>query len=525
MMIQPSNADPKSCSEWVKSSEKGTLPNDQDNGRLFAAFQVYFEHCTSVSDDQNNASPEIGLRSFLTLEETLDVTSTCKTLAVLRSKKKLWQKICIAKLNIESIEELSRTFFCFSRESPYKLLCPIETSLTDLEITDQVFDLVVSAEKTLLDRVHSLAVVPDDGIEHNWFVACTKLSHLKKLHFVGSKLYKETLVDESILDFVENLETLDLNYTQMSTSLAEVVGKKDLSKLKELYLMNSCIGVRPLTALFQFSSASRLEKLYLTSCCLQSDAIPILLKAQLLSLKELYLGFNNIGDEGVVELVGSYLGNQLEVLSLLGNKFGLEGFNALKEASLKSLTELNLGHIPLSLEQVRLLVRASCISRLQKLDLSFCRLGPHEASGMIDAKYSNLKVLILSGNDLFSQGLSSIIKAKFRCLKELRLCSNCIDDAGIQALVKSKVFESLESISLSYNLVGLAGMQALSNANLSHIKVLDLQKNQIDDSAISWLVQVKLCSIEELDLTRNDISSNGLMMLRKAGFSDEVLRI
>ena len=152
--------------------------------------------------------------------------------------------------------------------------------------------------------------------------------------------------------------------------------------------------------------------------------LAMLLRAESLrQVKELELGENNIGDEGMktlCEALGAAALPRLQKLYLHNNKFGSAGVSALAAA-------LGRGALP------------------------------------------SLRTLHLSSNPIGDQGLARLapMLRRLPALKELFLQANEIGDESVAALVgkpKAGEWPALEGLSLGFNSIGDAGCATLTKA-------------------------------------------------------------
>lgn len=205
-------------------------------------------------------------------------------------------------------------------------------------------------------------------------------------------------------------------------------------------------------------------------------------------LREIYLGENDLGDEGVAIIANAVIGNtSLRLLDLRSNMITPNGALAIQGMIVASqyLLELNLSGNHLGNLGVHCLARGlqqqTCL--LEKLDL--------DANG-IDAAGARSIALMLRSN---------------RRLRELKIAFNSINDEGAAAIAASlERNTTLQWLSLRRNGIGNPGASALADKfpHMNGLKELLLTKNNVDQIGISALlrglrsnVKLEYLSVEE----------------------------
>ncbi|XP_036073354.1 ribonuclease inhibitor-like [Oryzias melastigma] len=103
------------------------------------------------------------------------------------------------------------------------------------------------------------------------------------------------------------------------------------------------------------------------------------------------------------------------------------------------------------------------------------------------------------------EALSSVLKSP-SCLKELNLSRNNLQDSGVKLLSEGLQspdckLESLKLYSCSLSKVSCEVLAAALKSNPSHLKELDLRRNNLKDSDVEQLSDLKKrpdCSLETL---------------------------
>jgi Ran GTPase-activating protein (RanGAP) involved in mRNA processing and transport len=245
---------------------------------------------------------------------------------------------------------------------------------------------------------------------------------------------------------VQEIRITDCNFH--GNSLETICnGIKLNSAVQRLFLVNDSIGQHEITWVSSMLSES--------------------------SIRELYLGENDFGDEGVSIIAdGVRMSQSLRLLDLRSNMITSSGALALQGMIVSSqyLLSLNLSGNRLgnlgALCISRGLQQSNCI--LQKIDL--------DANGIdtTGAKY-----------------LSTMLRYNVS-LKELKIAFNSISDEGAQMIAFSLEYNNtLEWLSLRRNEIGNAGAEAFAQKlpYMRGLRALLLSKNNVDHSGIMALVK------------------------------------
>lgn len=211
----------------------------------------------------------------------------------------------------------------------------------------------------------------------------------------------------------------------------------------------------------------------------------------------------------VAALGGSPHLARLHTLDLHGNSVGVEGAKALAASEpFAPVRELFLYDCQLGDAGVRALLRLRHPERLRELFLSINDLTDAAAEAVADAGLTSLVELDLRDNAIGDAGVRALASSPDLAeLVTLWLVNNQIGDVGARALAESPHLGRLCELYLRYNRIGSAGAAALARSSrLPELEVLDLGNNRIADAGAQALARTAgLARISELTLTGNPL--------------------
>ncbi|XP_073344034.1 uncharacterized protein [Pagrus major] len=328
-------------------------------------------------------------------------------------------------------------------------------------------------------------------------------SHLRQLELSENKLQDSDV--KLLCDFLQSphcrLETLrlfDCSLSEIScTSLASAL-KSNPSHLRELELWGNNLqdsGVKLLCDFLQ-SPDCRLKTLRLMSCSLSEISCASLasaLKSNPSHLRELDLNAINLQDSRV-KLLCDFLQSphcRLETLRLFYcglSETGCEVVASALKSNPSHLRELDLS-FSLKDSGVKLLCEGlkSPNCRLEILRLSFCRL-----------------------SEISCASLASALKSNPSHLRELDLSKNKLQDSGVKLLCDFLQsphcrLETLRLSDCSLSEISCASVASALKSNPSHLRQLDLSQNNLQDSDVKLLCDLKKspdCRLETLSWRR-----------------------
>ncbi|XP_048018759.1 NLR family CARD domain-containing protein 3-like isoform X3 [Megalobrama amblycephala] len=382
------------------------------------------------------------------------------------------------------------------------------------------------------------------------------------LFYCLSELNDQTLVNE-IQTLLSNgsLSSGDLSPAQWSALVFVLLTSEE--ELEEFELQKF---KKSDECLIRLSAVIKTSRRALLNDCNLTDKSCSALAAVLESdnnLKELNMNNNNLQDSGVNQLCTGLknLNCKLEILRLSNCSVTEEGYKALASALRSNpshLIELDLtGNDPGQSgvkELSDLLQDPNC--QLKTLSLSGCRITEKQCVILTSALKSNpshLRELNLSRNEMGNTGvnhLCDVLKDSHCKLERLRLRYCEMTDEGCSALtsaLKSNPLH-LRELDLSENKLGDSGVKNLSDllmnpqfkleklqcsiteeqcviltsalkSNLSHLKELDLSRNELGDSGVKNLSDLLMnpqFKLEKLQLSNCSVTEEGYKALASA---------
>jgi Ran GTPase-activating protein (RanGAP) involved in mRNA processing and transport len=291
----------------------------------------------------------------------------------------------------------------------------------------------------------------------------------------------------------------------------EVLLRSQDSKVKELVLErvgNKTAGLLP--AIREMGRNTTVTKLAIIDSMLSLENVQQF-KSMLqrnTALEYLDLTSSNLGSAGLAEIIPVlYRNTSIKALDLSQNGLhGIESANVLRELIRrnKTFTSLCITHNSFgrNLAAVRSIAEGvRCNTTLQKLDLSFCRLGDQGIS--------------LLANALVIRNTSTL---------ELILNVSEITSVGVRALVDDNMeaMKTLTKLCLGYNSIGNEGATILADAlgrnALPSLKRLDLDYCPIDDDGFVALVSAleQNTSLQILNLQGLQYGERGCLALAES---------
>ena len=191
----------------------------------------------------------------------------------------------------------------------------------------------------------------------------------------------------------------------------------------------------------------------------------------------------------------------------------------------KPFQKFVLSHNTISTEAIKIIMKTigTNITFLKVLDISSNNLFDDGVKYLNPNVFLDLEVLNISGNCIFEQGAKVIVSVvkNTPTLLSLFCCNNQLSNNGATTIVDSLRFNKrLQTLCLSLNGItsdGITNITRIIQVNTT-LKRLDISHNNIsDDGAMAIGVYLKLNrTLEELNLSDNNITDDGIEKLAEA---------
>lgn len=254
---------------------------------------------------------------------------------------------------------------------------------------------------------------------------------------------------------------------------------------------------------------------------------------QLCSLSLTDLGFDHravrlLAEQGTL--------HQLRHLVLCDDAaLNLTTMRALTTLDMPALEVLDLSHVSMTGEMLRVLFSWPQCQHLKSLNLSNCGLGAQQLVQLADLQgVFAFDVLDLTSNEMGDDGLVQLAKSPVLSgVKTLKLGgdayggTNALGDDGLVALAQSPHVKGLEVLDLGGNAIGNRGVEALAKAPwMATVRGLDLSSNEIGDVGVYALAGSSyVMSIKALKLGHNPLTDKGLAALERASGMTRLARL
>jgi len=151
---------------------------------------------------------------------------------------------------------------------------------------------------------------------------------------------------------------------------------------------------------------------------------------------------------------------------------------------------------------------APVLARLDEIDFTGNKLGD---KGLVELCKSphlgSLRALVLNSCGITDVGLKALAATPLLALERLELSDNKLTAAGVEALVRSSLAATLRHLDIGANDVGAKGAQAIADAKLPKLEVLNASACELGDAGLAKLLGSKtLPALAELELHDNDLT-------------------
>ena len=359
--------------------------------------------------------------------------------------------------------------------------------------------------------------------------------HLEKLWMLNCNLKSSATVILQSLTTISTLKCLSIGNNQITQEAVEILASVILhnTELQELYLYDNNIGEGRINVLKALQCIKSLRVLSLNNGNILKDAsnelqlaLTIKSNRQLeeLYLEELYLR-NNDHRTGMLEVAKSLQNiTSLKILNLGNNKMSNEACIEIANACKLNINfeKLWLHNNNLKSSAIAIIQSLSTISTLKFLNINNNQITEEAGEALASVILHNMELeeLHLSGNNL-GEGMLIVAKAlqQISSLKSLDLGYNNISkEVSDELALAIKANEQLKKIGLySTNLKSSSVVILQSLSNISTLKYLNINNNQITEEAGEALASVIMCNtgLQELYLRNNNLGK-GMLKVAKA---------
>lgn len=236
--------------------------------------------------------------------------------------------------------------------------------------------------------------------------------------------------------FTSNLTYLDIQNNEITDhGLEALCSSRGLGKLAALHLASNRFTVEGMRALVAAPFAGNLATLTLGGSNLNTEAVIALVAVNFAALTTLDISFNEAGEAGWNALLRAPFFRNLEVLYVNGISIDDSAIETLTALGFLPLRELEIGLNQITAAGFSALIRSKTVTKLVKLRLNECPIGP--------------------------MGIQALAETDLPALEELDLRSVPCGPAGAKALAASPYFKKLKQLWISEEHTGLAGREAL----------------------------------------------------------------
>ncbi|MEQ9499788.1 MAG: hypothetical protein RIT81_23115 [Deltaproteobacteria bacterium] len=228
-----------------------------------------------------------------------------------------------------------------------------------------------------------------------------------------------------------------------------------------------------------------------------------------------------------------FAADQLTWLTIGDEDCRSEILDIVAEHASETLTSLTLhGYLAATLgdEDIARFVTSATFERLATLYLWNVNLGPRAARA-IAAADNSLTELSFSGgnytkNTLGPDGAAALDTTKLAALQSLALSYNGLGEAGVEALGKARHLRDLRTLVLTANDFTHDGFKHLAVSDvLDTIEALHVDLNGLDSRAMGALARVPAPALKTLDVSGNPIGDDGLRAIVRSPWAAQLRRL
>lgn len=301
-----------------------------------------------------------------------------------------------------------------------------------------------------------------------------------------------------------HLASLNLNYSLLGSLKGERI--RIPPSVKHLYLKSTALSSK---ALNHFELPPALTSLDLSRNDLTDSALDLIQKKLSARMDFLDLGQNGFTREPLIKFFKSLRGKQIKALSLKHLRLLDESIAALFEHPIPGLEDLDLADNWITEAGAKILA-SNAIPSLKSLNAAVNPISSEGVLRMAQSFGRHLEFLNLSGlREIPAEGLGPLLPSH---LKVLNLNDNQISDEQISALAPH-LPKGLKALHLARSSFASWGAKALCNAIPAELEDLDLGSTLLGESEVLALVQNLPESLRALRLGTFELSPEGARIL------------
>ena len=330
----------------------------------------------------------------------------------------------------------------------------------------------------------------------------------------------ENLLDHKAAKFLTKVEFSSLDRLNISKNDLGALGTSILSekgqfpRLREFNIAENFLMKEGAKGLSNGKAFKGIVKLDISGNDINDYGFFLLSNGKFENLKELFLGGNKIGDDGM-----NYISNfkNLEFLDMSFNFLTYKGVNFICGKYFKNIYSLNLDNNAIGMEGTYLIANYenNNLRRLSLVRNDICTKGAELISIMNLMKLESINI---SDNFINDLGFYFICKGKFENLKELDVSLNRISDEGIVYITEAIFTETLTLLNLAGNDITDLGVKYISYCKMPDLESLNLSVNYLKSKTGTYLSKSNFDLLSSLSLERNKIKQHGLENLIKSKF-------
>jgi Ran GTPase-activating protein (RanGAP) involved in mRNA processing and transport len=316
-------------------------------------------------------------------------------------------------------------------------------------------------------------------------------SRLRALRVKQSDVGDDAAEAISEAPWASGLKWLELSSSGLTFGGAQALLRAGLVQLDWLDLgFNEALAGRGALRLARAAELPALTGLRLVSTGLTAgDARRLAEVPELARLRHLEVGYNELRT-GVVALAGSPHLCNLEVFDVSSSQMGTEGLTALAQSPhLGGITQLGISGCRAG-PGMRQLMASHALRGLHWLDLGNNAITPDGAEllGSDDNPWE-LRHLDLRFAQLLDEGVRHLLTPKLSSLDTLILHANTVGPDAAVALARTPHLPNLRLLGLKNNRIGAEGATALARTETLQLLTLELETNVLPNEAKALLRQ------------------------------------